>query len=447
MPESVLVFYALFFTALVTAVFRPWVGVIAYTLFSLWFPHAVWPWIFRFSNFRVSYLIAASTLIGLIVAILTKKVDFSILKNRQNVFLFILWLCILISYFMSPYEKETGNVIAIRNPDYLINNMSKVILFYYVSVLLLDNKQKIHFYVMVVLFCAVFYVYWGNMEYFEGHLRGFYHTLIGPGWRRAGVISPYFDENAFAMLYVMCIPFLYFMGNYYENRFIKYFLWLNIPFAWHCIFLTGSRGGLVGLGVVTLFIMFRSKKRIFMVLIPLALIIAFVYQGGGYIKDRAGQALNMREDGSAQSRLNSWNAGMKMVIDHPVTGVGPGQFLTAYPDYSDTTPYVAHNTIIQFASESGALAGLIYLLLCYGILQNYRRQEKSGGDGVDPLFQAINESIAGSMVGFFVCSLFLNLATYEIFYYLLVLNAVNNHLIEQTVANQSHLEHQPEFVS
>lgn len=454
MPNATILFLIIFFGTLTASLFRPWIGVIAYTLFSLWFPHAIWPWVFRGAgyNIRISYVIALAVMIGFGLAYIKKGIDFGVLRHRQNLYLFILWLCLILSYVFRSYDVGLESRIAIQNPVYLINNMTKVILFYYVSVLLINTKEKLHYYTMVILFCGVFYVYWGNKEFFSGHLMGFYNTLIGPGFRRHGIMSPYFDENAFAMLYVMVIPFLFFMGDYYNNRIIKYFLWLNIPFAWHCIFLTGSRGGLLGLGMVTLFITLRSKKKILMFAIPLALLIAFIDQGGIYLKTRAISAVDVQQDSSVQSRFNSWTAGLRMTMDHPLLGVGIGNFLTAYPDYSDTKPFVAHNTLIQFMSESGILAGLMYLLLCIGIFKGFLKQSRTYEKIVDPLFNAVNESVAGSLSGFFICAIFLNLATYEIFYYLLVLNAVKNTLVEDTLVESTtegryDLKHQLEFVS
>jgi len=406
---------------------KPWIGVLAYYMLALFVPAAMWPWVFK--DTRVSFYIALATILGFILFTFGKKIDFTVLKSKQNLYLFILWFFLVISYFFSPYGA-TENSGIMFDPKYLLTNMTKVILFYYIAILLIDNKQKYHFLIMIILATATYFIYWGNMQYFTGELTRLGTLgLTGPGF--AGISSVYTDENAFAMFFVMSIPFLYFMGDYYNNKIIKYFLWFLIPWAWHAIFLTGSRGGLIGLGIVTLFIAIRSKKKILMIVIPILLILAFVFQAGGYMQKKSTMILNIEGEGSAQSRLHAWDAALKMTIDHPITGVGLGNFMSAFRDYSDKEGkiIVTHNSVLQFASEAGIFAGLMFLLLCFGLFTDYWKHLKLKSKDTDPFFVATRESIMGSLAGFFVCAQFLNLATYETFYYLLVLNTVQNRLV------------------
>jgi O-antigen ligase len=289
--------------------------------------------------------------------------------------------------------------------------------------------------VWVMLFSAVYLIYWGNMEYFEGRMMGLHWTLMGPGYEY--LMTAYVDENTFAMFFVMAIPFLYFMGSYYKNRALRYLFWVAIPFAWHCIFLTGSRGGLLGLFVVTLYMIIRSKSKILSVVIPAALVLAFIYQSGAIMKGRVEKAIDVEQDSSAQNRMNSWEAGIKMMIDHPITGIGIGNFVKAYPHYSNTKPFVAHNTIIQLSAESGVGAGLMYLLICSGIFMTFFKQKKLEAFNIDPFISVLNDSVTGSLAGYFVCALFLNLGNYEIFYYLLILHSVRTRLVSIALKNIS----------
>ena len=423
-------FLFLLLVSIPTSIIAPWIGVVFYWLFAIWFPQAIWFW--ALVNIRLSFMVGVAVIVGFVGAVLTNKIDYKILLNKQCIFLLVIWLCILVGAFWNPYPRLAHYPSMIRDPEYLLQLMTKVILFTLISMMLLDSRKKLFLFTLIILFCGVFYVIWGNWQYFFGGLKRAYLTLKGPGFAKWGIVSPYIDENAFAMLFVMSIPFLYFMGDHFKNIFLKYFLWLNILFAWHCIFLTGSRGGLLGLGVVTLFIAFRSRKKILLVAIPVALVIAFLWQGGGYLKSRAESALSIQQDASAQSRFDSWEAGVKMALRNPVTGIGPGNFLRAYPEHSETEPHVAHNTLIQFASEDGIFAGLMYLLLCLGVFISYLKQIKlDRKESIDPFLMALNESITGSLTGFFVCSMFLDLATYEMFYYLLILDVAKNGLVKK----------------
>jgi O-antigen ligase len=75
---------------------------------------------------------------------------------------------------------------------------------------------------------------------------------------------------------------------------------------------------------------------------------------------------------SAQSRLNQWRDGLKMIPDYPLEGVGFNAFGVVYPQYRTTTSSGtlrhAENDYVQFAVETG-MAGLLLIALlgwsCY----------------------------------------------------------------------------------
>jgi O-antigen ligase len=60
-----------------------------------------------------------------------------------------------------------------------------------------------------------------------------------------------------------------------------------------------------------------------------------------------------KEDTSAQDRLMSWKAGIKMFLDHPL-GVGPGNFGAYMGNYlADHEGRDAHNTYVRCVAELG----------------------------------------------------------------------------------------------
>lgn len=434
----------LYITLIATSIWtlwKSWIGVLAYFTLSIWYPQLIWFW--AFGDMRVVFIVSVFTIIGFAKDTILGKLDFSILREKENLYIVILWIFLIASYFFSPYSVE-ARVIYTLNPAELISTFNKIFFFYFIAIILIDNKVKFHYLVIIFLVVTFFYIYWGNNKYFSGQM--FYSPrLSGPGPEAAESTphsaGPYTDENNFAMLFVMGIPFLYFMGNYYKNIFVKWLLWLAIPFAWHAIFLTGSLGGLIGLGVTTLFIAVRSKRKSFLIAIPIALLIAFVWQGGKYLQSRVERQTDSYDQGisenTADQRFNSWQTGLQMIIHNPVTGVGIGSFLRAYPDYSETTPHVAHNTFFQFASESGLLAGIMYLLLFWSLFRSYLKHIRLGPERIGPFFIATTESIMGGAAGFFVCATFLNLATFELLYYILILSVVQKKLIDSAIAEES----------
>ncbi len=417
----------LFFLIIPYAPLKPWMGVIGYYAFSIMAPANLWHHIF--GSTRFAFLLSAMSMLGFMMASASGKINFSILKEKQNTRIMILWLAIVCSYHFNPYGNEitltAGRSSFGTNPKGLLSVFNNVYIFYFIAILVINKRKHLHFAIIAFLMLIVYYIYWANDRYFSGLMWS--PRLCGPTG------GAYFDENTFAMLFVSGSPSLYFMGDYYKSKIIKYGLWMAVPLAWHAAFLTGSMGGFIGLAMTTFFIAFRSKKKLFMVGIPIVLAVAFITQGGSYLKNKSeGKDLKEGEESTSDQRKNAWKVGLKIMVRYPLTGAGVGNFKKAYPDFSDSSAHIAHNTFFQFGGESGPIAGLMYLLIVKEVFTSYLRQRKMDTvKGFDPFLLAAKESITGSILGFFLAAMFLNLGTYEIFYYLLILHGLQKRLAEK----------------
>jgi O-antigen ligase len=72
-------------------------------------------------------------------------------------------------------------------------------------------------------------------------------------------------------------------------------------------------------------------------------------------------------------RMAQMQAGWRMFLAHPLTGVGPGSYTLAYPHFAVGAWYAsrghAHNYYIHIAAESGIVGALAYLALLSGIVR------------------------------------------------------------------------------
>jgi hypothetical protein len=74
------------------------------------------------------------------------------------------------------------------------------------------------------------------------------------------------------------------------------------------------------------------------------------------------------DDPTTQIRMGLYEVGIGMVEDHPIMGVGCGQWLRESPRYFSSgtfkeTNYMPHNTYLQAAAETGLIGLAVYLLL------------------------------------------------------------------------------------
>ncbi len=89
-----------------------------------------------------------------------------------------------------------------------------------------------------------------------------------------------------------------------------------------------------------------------------------------------------RSFSSLSARFDYWRAAQQMTLESPVVGKGIYEFFPYYMRYktadSEETR-LPHNAVLNFASQSGILAGLVYLLFGFCGLRNLIRVVRTNG--------------------------------------------------------------------
>lgn len=107
------------------------------------------------------------------------------------------------------------------------------------------------------------------------------------------------------------------------------------------------------------------------------------------------------EDRTIQDRLAMARAGIRIVRDHPWTGVGPDMVQEVYPQYrgagavQDNTPHL-HNVPVHIAAERGLPALAVWCLFVVAALRHLFR--KLDDDDARPLAAAGLAAVAGMLV-------------------------------------------------
>lgn len=415
----------------ITAVVAPWLGVIFYYLLSVGQLNALWPE--QFGDSRSSLYISLATIVGLGMATATQRINWARLFATPNLLMMLVVVMVNVSFANSPYAGFEEIKKSSLSPVEMVGTFNKIILFYFVSVLLIDTRYKLICLITAIGGVLMYYTLWANKIYVTGEFWRF-----GDNGRLNGPWGMYYDENYFAILFVLATPIFYYLSVGTTSRVIRYGLWFSIPFTWHALFLTGSRGALLALAIGCVYIFFRSFNKKASVILVLALVVAVVDQSGLMIsrftetveleeleRDRA--LIENTEDSpeirrTIDPRLLSWKVGVGIIKDYPVLGVGPGNFIRAYPDYDDSEPHVAHNTFIQWAATCGLLVGLIYLYFLFLRIQNVFKKpdpEASFPQGLSRDY--LNDMLNALFISFYAVALFLDLMMMEVMYFVLLL--------------------------
>ncbi len=147
--------------------------------------------------------------------------------------------------------------------------------------------------------------------------------------------------------------------------------WLLAPFLIIiALALTKSLGvwlSLIGTITVLFFISYNTikKRRLILISFIICIISVLVF----IVLNRWNRLINMENPhNSITQRLNYWRTAIAVIKDHPVLGIGPGNFQEVFLKYKvglSTDTRYAHNIFLQIWSETGILGllGMISLIV------------------------------------------------------------------------------------
>jgi O-antigen ligase len=94
------------------------------------------------------------------------------------------------------------------------------------------------------------------------------------------------------------------------------------------------------------------------VIIPGIIILVLLFSFSPALRQRI-KALGHFKSYAISSRFHQWQSGLEMMLDHPLTGVGPGNYEVLYKQYKffeeRKTYSHAHSNIVQIGAETGIL--------------------------------------------------------------------------------------------
>jgi len=395
----------------ILTLFRPFIGICLYYFTALLKPEAMWPHLFNLISFNFWAIIA--TLLGLVFKFYSTKDDMKLI-SKQNVLVFLLLLLVLLSHFFSPYtlSESSGKIIM---AEVMLPIFITMILFYFISTMVIIDSKKLAILVYVFIATSLLMVYWSNDRFLY-----YGYSIFTENGRMEGPYGQ--DENIFAVRVLIGLPFLMYFFISPIEKWKKVLLSISIPFFWHSIFLTGSRGGLLALLVLSLIFIAKDGTMKIKMYTSIGLLIALMTQSGlllDRVDSTATAASITVEDDIVDPRITSWTASIEMAIDRPILGVGFERFQQATYSYGYTTPFVSHNTFLQFAANSGLIAGIIFLYLIYTSCIDYFLNKYKDKEGI---LYTIYKGSSLSIFSFFIASIFLNLQLYEMTYFLFLIN-------------------------
>jgi putative inorganic carbon (hco3(-)) transporter len=259
-----------------------------------------------------------------------------------------------------------------------------------------------------------------------------------PSGRLQGVLSGmYGNSNDFALLVDISVPICLAFALTTRRSLLKLVWTVAILAMIYAVFLTASRAGALALliaGLICLWQLGVKGRRFYLVLLVPIVVVVMWLNSGDALRQRFGQTSvdpansNSRTEASesAQGRKDLLVKSLKITGEHPLFGIGPGNFTIVSGVW-----HVTHNSYTQMSSEGGIPAFCLYILVFWRAIANLTEVRKYQKIGKSPrLFaMALEASLAAYLVGSFFDSV-----TYQLFpYYLIAYTSALRRIVQQDV--------------
>ena len=200
------------------------------------------------------------------------------------------------------------------------------------------------------------------------------------------------DPNDFAQVMVMVLPLLWWVAQ--PGRWLRNLFVVGVPGAvlGYAIYLTQSRGALLGVGALLVLLMHRVLGTIKTGLLAASALIALGAISIG------GRTLSTNEESAAQ-RIEAWYEGWKMLRSKPLFGVGYGNFV-------DHHYLTAHNSFVLCFAELGLIGYFAWLGLIVLTFQGLNRAVRFAPEGSPERTLAV--LLRASLTAYMACAWFLS---------------------------------------
>ena len=250
---------------------------------------------------------------------------------------------------------------------------------------------------------------------------------VGPDGRLGSLV--YYDANDLGMLLVCTLPLALLFVGFSRHIGSRLLAAAIIGLYLATIVKTGSRGALLGLIAVALYLLARytSLHWSHRVATVAGVVLIFVAATGAQYWSTVSTILSPRTDynwiGNTEGgRMAIWGRGLSYMADRPVTGLGLAAFplaegtispLARRQQFSDGVKWSApHNSFLQIGAELGVLALVIFIATLVGalLLSGRLARDALARGGQNIAVAALARAQGAALVGYAVAGFFLSQA-------------------------------------
>lgn len=332
-------------------------------------------------NFHTpKYLFFQLTIFSAVMIILLKsKIRVCINLLDSLILLRLLWMLPLV-FFTARYANLFENV----------DIFAYLVIFYFVIQLALIDRNRseiIGFLNRTVVVLSIVYC----LEAIYGVMQYFGHDFFHPGGYHSyesDVVGAFGSANSMGCYLATLMPFLLYFVRTQKTKIIKTFAGLSICLALAALILTLSRGAWLALLGGLLFLFYPAIAKILKKNIPSRLARAGIFALVVLLVILLTIGVFFLNIESALGRIFIWRVSGLMVADHPIIGVGYGNYGYQYLNYqqkffdnpANAIYYdkacnikLAHSEFVHVTAETGVI-GLFLFCSIFVLFLTYARR-------------------------------------------------------------------------
>jgi probable O-glycosylation ligase (exosortase A-associated) len=394
---------------------RPHIGVLVWTWIGFMNPHRL-TWSFAY-DLPFAMIVALFTLAGLLMSREPKKVPWT----RESIILaiFVGWMLITTMQAIYPVQAWA-----------YFNQVWKIQLMVFVTMMLMQSRERLNQLVWVIAMSLAFYGVKGGI--FTITHGGVYH-VHGPEGSFIG------GDNEMGLALIMTIPLVRYLQLTARSVWVRAFLTAVMILCAISTVGSQSRGALLGLAAMGVFLWFKSRNKVFTALLGAVAIglVLLVMPQQWY--DRMATIQTYESDPSAIGRINAWKMAFNMAKDRPLGGgfdvFHDYSFALYAPNPDDV--HASHSIYFEIIGEQGFIGFGIFLMLglmtwgaaSWVIGRASRDREKRWAADLAAMVQV-------SLVGYATAGAFLGLAYFDYYYTLIAVVVLCKTLVMSDTASR-----------
>ena len=397
----------------IVALFRPWIGIIAWTILSIMNPHR-YAW--RVQDWPLAAAVAIATLIGL--AITRDRRDWSLSAPAGALLAFMAWMCITLPFSFSVADSL----------DMWTRVMKIDLMILVAMVAITTRKQLMTLAWTLAISIGVF-----------GIKGGLFTLLHGGAFRVWGPPGSFIEgNNELALAAVITIPLMRFLQLQARSTVLKLGLAAAMLLCAASALGSQSRGALLAIVAMASALLFLGGGRRLWLGVALLVVGAALVEFMPYAWDlRMATIAEYQQDASAMGRINAWWMAFNLAKDRFFGGgysvYNPTTFARYAPNPLDV--HAAHSIYFQVLGEHGFIGLALFIALWITVWRWAGWLRRNGRATPDTSWVAdLGALTQVSLVGYAVGGTFLSLAYFDLPYNLLVLVVVARRLLVQQVA-------------